>query len=198
MCFIFSCIFLISYYTFTHFSVLVKAFCFVHDYQLLQLPYFTLLSAPPSPPKIYLRIPQDPKTGRWALLCLTWGFHPNKLNLIWTYQSTAAKINHLSVTNCTLPALTFHSNLSEHQGDGALLSSDWLVNSMPAQQSKCFQVMDNHSHEVFLFSVFFLPPKQSLDTGVTFTCEVRDHPAITTALTASFTWGKSESICLII
>lgn len=150
--------------------------------------------APPSPPKIYLRIPQDPQTDQWALLCLTWGFHPNKVNLIWTYQSTTADINHPSVTNCTLPVLTSHGNLSEHQGDGALLSSDWLVNSMPTQQSKCFQVMDNHSREVFLFSVFFLPSKQSLDTGITFTCEVRDHPAITTALNASFTWGKWESI----
>ncbi|XP_026229087.1 tyrosine-protein phosphatase non-receptor type substrate 1-like isoform X2 [Anabas testudineus] len=149
--------------------------------------------APPSPPKMYLRIPEDPQTGQWALLCLTGGFHPNKLNLVWTYQSTAADINHLSVTNCTLPALNSHGNLSEQPVDGALLSSDWLVNSMPVHQSKCFQVMDNHSREMFLFSVFILPLKQSLDTGITFTCEVRDHPAITTALTSSFTWDASPN-----
>ncbi|XP_032363011.1 uncharacterized protein LOC116674963, partial [Etheostoma spectabile] len=49
-------------------------------------------------------------------------------------------------------------------------------------------VMDSNSQEVFLFSVFFLPHRESLETGITFTCGVQDHPAMTTALTASFTW----------
>ncbi|GLD53049.1 tyrosine-protein phosphatase non-receptor type substrate 1-like isoform X1, partial [Lates japonicus] len=66
----------------------------------------------------------DPQTGQWALLCLTGGFHPSKLTLTWTSRSTAADIDHLSVTNCTLPAVNPHSNLSEHLADGALLSSD--------------------------------------------------------------------------
>ncbi|XP_070690737.1 tyrosine-protein phosphatase non-receptor type substrate 1-like [Pempheris klunzingeri] len=149
--------------------------------------------APPSAPKIYLQIPPDPVTGQWALLCLTGGFHPSKLTLTWTYQSRAADIDHLSVTNCTLPAINPHGNLSEHPADGALLSSDWLVNSMPPSQPKCFQVTDNHSQEVFLYSVFFLPLKQSLDTGITFTCWVQDHPAMSAALTASFTWDASPN-----
>ncbi|GAA6220429.1 tyrosine-protein phosphatase non-receptor type substrate 1-like isoform X1 [Lates japonicus] len=156
-----------------------------------------VVSAPPSAPKIYLQIPPDPQTGQWALLCLTGGFHPSKLTLTWTSRSTAADIDHLSVTNCTLPAVNPHSNLSEHLADGALLSSDWLVHYMPPHQPKCFQLMDNHSQEVYLFSVFFLPLKQSLDKGITFTCAVQDHPAMTTALTASFTWDASPNELMV-
>uniref|UniRef100_A0A3Q1H4M3 Ig-like domain-containing protein n=1 Tax=Acanthochromis polyacanthus TaxID=80966 RepID=A0A3Q1H4M3_9TELE len=148
--------------------------------------------APPSAPKVYLQIPPDPQTGQWALICLTGGFHPSRLTLAWMYQSAAADIDHLSVTNCTLPANGPHGNLSEHPTDGALLSS-WLANSVPLHQSECFQVTDTYSREVFLFSVLFLPKKESLKTGITFTCRLRDHPAMTTALTASFTWGNYGS-----
>ncbi|KAL3980402.1 leucine-rich repeat-containing protein 16 [Sarotherodon galilaeus] len=144
--------------------------------------------APPSAPKIYLQIPPEPHTDQWALLCLTGGFYPSRLTLTWTYQSAAAVIDHLSVTNCTLPADKPHSNLSEHPPNEALLSSDLLVNSEPRHQSKCLQVMDNHSREMYLLSVFSLPNKHSLKTGITFTCWVQDHPAMTTPLTASFTW----------
>ncbi|XP_039972586.1 signal-regulatory protein beta-1-like isoform X2 [Xiphias gladius] len=156
-----------------------------------------IVLAPPPAPKIYLQIPPDPQTGQWALLCLTGGFHPSKLTLTWTYQSTAANIDNLSVTNCTLPAVNPHMNLSQHLADGALLSSDWLVNSKLPQQPECFQLMDNHSQEVYLFSVFFLPLKQSLATGITFTCDVQDHPAMTTALTASFTWDASPNELMV-
>lgn len=178
----------------------------VYDYELLQWPNFTLWIiqsdvftlffapfpwlAPPSAPKIYLQIPPNPQTGQWALLCVTGEFHPRNLTLIWTYQSEAVNIDQLSVTNCTLPAIHPHGNLSAGPADAALLSSGWLVNSMPPRQPQCFQVMNNHNGEVYLFSMFFLPLKQSLDTGITFTCAVQDHPAMTTALTASFTWGK--------
>lgn len=148
------------------------------------------LLAPPSAPTIYLQIPPGPQAGQWALLCLTGGFHPSELTLTWTYQSAAADIDRLSITNCTLPAINPHGNLSGHPADRALLSSDWLVHSTPPSQPKCFQVMDNHSQEVYLFSVIFLPLKQSLETGITFTCGVQGHPAMSTALTASFTWGK--------
>lgn len=148
------------------------------------------MPGPPSAPKIYLQAPPDPVTGQWALVCLTGGFHPSELTLTWTYQSTAARIDQLSVTNCTLPSISPQRNVSGYRADGALLSSVWPVNSTPLNQPMCFQVMDEHSREVFLLSVFFLPPKQSLDAGITFTCGVQDHPALSTALTASFTWGK--------
>ncbi|XP_068591538.1 tyrosine-protein phosphatase non-receptor type substrate 1-like [Cebidichthys violaceus] len=154
--------------------------------------------APPSAPKIYLQIPPDPQTGQWALFCLTGGFHPSELTLTWTYQSTAANIDLLSVTNCTLPAFNPYGNLAEQPADGAPLSSDWSVNSMPTSHSKCFQVIDNHSREVYLFSVIGLPQKESLETGITFTCGVQDHPAMTTVLTASFTWGTflpNNTVC---
>ncbi|XP_029306960.1 uncharacterized protein LOC115020989 [Cottoperca gobio] len=154
--------------------------------------------APPSAPKIYLQIPPDPQTGHWALFCLTGRFYPNELTLTWTYQSATTNIDHLSVTNCTLPTIQPHGDLSEHLTDGAVLSSDWLVNSMPPpSHPKCFQVMDNHSREVYLFSVFFLPQKESLETGITFTCGVQDHPAMTTALTASFTWEASTNELIV-
>ncbi|KAL7394413.1 hypothetical protein ABVT39_025792 [Epinephelus coioides] len=146
--------------------------------------------APPSAPKIYLQTPSDPQTGQWALFCLTGGFHPSELTLTWTYQSEAANIDHLSVTNCTLPVFNPHGYLSKHQAEGALLSSDWLLDFMPTSHLKCFQVMDNHSRKAYLFSVFLLPQKESLKAGITFTCGVQDHPAMTTALTASFTWGN--------
>ncbi|KAM3613587.1 uncharacterized protein V6R79_001902 [Siganus canaliculatus] len=148
-----------------------------------------LVLAPPSAPKTYLQVPADPQTGHWALLCLTGGFHPSQLTLTWTYQSTAAGIDRLSVTSCSLPG----SNLSEHPAGGALLSSHWTLNSMTPQQPGCFQVTDNHSQEVYLFSLFYLPLRQSLETGITFTCGVRDHPAMSSALTASFTWDASPN-----
>ncbi|XP_042346716.1 uncharacterized protein LOC121946280 [Plectropomus leopardus] len=153
--------------------------------------------APPSTPKIYLQIPSDPQTGQWALFCLTGGFHPSELTLTWTYQSTAANIDHLSVSNCTLPAVNPHGYLSEQPADRALLSSDWLVDSKLPNHPKCFQVMDSHSQKAYLFSVFFLPQKESLETGITFTCGVQDHPAITTALTASFTWDASPNELIV-
>ncbi|XP_033968638.1 tyrosine-protein phosphatase non-receptor type substrate 1-like isoform X2 [Trematomus bernacchii] len=143
--------------------------------------------APPSAPQIYLQIPPDPQTGQWALFCLTGGFHPSELTLTWTYQSAGAIIDHLPLTNCTLPAPHPHAELSEHLTDGAVLSSDRLVNP------KCFQVTDNHSREAYLFSVFLLPQKESLETGITFTCSVQDHPARTMALTTSFTWDASPN-----
>ncbi|KAM7421322.1 hypothetical protein PAMA_015462 [Pampus argenteus] len=154
--------------------------------------------APPSAPKLYLQIPSNPQTGQWALLCLTGGFHPRSLTLTWTYRSAAVDIDHLSVTNCTLPiTINPHGNLSDGLADRTLLSSGWLVNSKPPRRPQCFQVMNNHSGEVYLFSVFFLPQKQSLDTGITFTCGVQDHPAMTTPLTASFTWDASPNELIV-
>ncbi|KAM7383101.1 hypothetical protein PAMP_002783 [Pampus punctatissimus] len=83
-------------------------------------------------------------------------------------------------------------------GNGTeLVVLGWLVNSKPPRRPQCFQVMNNHSGEVYLFSVFFLPQKQSLDTGITFTCGVQDHPAMTTALTASFTWDTSPNELIV-
>ncbi|KAK5861983.1 hypothetical protein PBY51_017418 [Eleginops maclovinus] len=143
--------------------------------------------APPSAPRIYLQIPPDPQTGQWALFCLTGGFHPSELTVTWTYQSAAANIDHLPITNCTLPALHPHTDLSEHPNDAVMLSSDGMVNP------KCFQVMDNHSRKAYFFSVLYLPQKESLETGITFTCSVQDHPGMTTALTTSFTWDAAPN-----
>ncbi|KAF0046003.1 hypothetical protein F2P81_002532 [Scophthalmus maximus] len=113
------------------------------------------------------------------------------LTLAWTHRSkAAADISHPSVTKCTLPAVGPHGNLSDRVADGALLSSDWLASPALLRQPKCFQLMANRSQGVYLLGVIFLPLKQSLDEGITFTCTVRDHPAMTTDLTASFTWGK--------
>lgn len=151
------------------------------------------LLAPPSAPRIYLHTPADTLMGQWALLCLTGGFHPSQLTLTWTYQSTAASIDHLSVISYTIPAIKRNGNLCNGSPEGTLLSPDWTVNSERTCQTQCFQMMDNHSGESFLFSVFFLPPKQSLATGITLTCGVQDHPALTTAVTASFTWGKQAN-----
>ncbi|XP_030014292.1 tyrosine-protein phosphatase non-receptor type substrate 1-like [Sphaeramia orbicularis] len=149
-----------------------------------------IILAPPSPPKIYLQIPPDPRAGRWALLCLTGGFHPENLTLTWTYQSKA-DIDPMSVSSCTVPAFNPHGNLSESE---SLLSSHWLVNSTPPHEPKCLQVMDNTSGEVYLLNVFFLPLKESLDETITFTCRVHDHPAMTSALNASFTWGNLKTV----
>ncbi|XP_029928240.1 uncharacterized protein LOC115373807 [Myripristis murdjan] len=150
-----------------------------------------IVLAPPSAPRIFLQTPSNPQIGRWALLCLTGGFHPSQLTLTWTYQSEV-NIDHLPVSNCTLSSINPHSNLSEAPAPGAL-SSDWLEDSVPEHRPKCFQVMDNSSREVYLVSVFSLPLKQSLDAGITFTCRVQDHPAMTAALTASFTWDASPN-----
>lgn len=43
---------------------------------------------------------------------------------------SAASIDHLSVNNCTLPAIHPRDTLLEHQAGEPLLSSDWVVNSM--------------------------------------------------------------------
>lgn len=148
--------------------------------------------APPSAPQLYLQIPPNQLTGQWALLCLTSGFHPDNLTLTWTYRSALADIDHLSVISCTIPAVSHHGNLSTGPPNGTLTSPDWMVKSMSSCQPQCFQMMDNLSGESYLFSLFLLPQKQSLDAGLTFTCRVQDHPALTTAVTASFTWGKEK------
>lgn len=46
----------------------------------------------------------------------------------WTLS--AVNIDHLSVNNCTLPAIKPQDTVFEHQAGGPLLSSDWLVNSV--------------------------------------------------------------------
>ncbi|CAN9513866.1 unnamed protein product [Ophioblennius macclurei] len=137
----------------------------------------------PSAPKLYLQIPSDPQTGEWALLCFTGGFYPSELSLTWTYRSAGADAEHLSVTNCTLLANSTSSNVSEH-------SAGWLVSSAPSDRSQCFQITDRSRQEMYLVSGFLLPKKQSLKTGIIFTCGVRDHPAMTGALTTSITWGN--------
>ncbi|KAM9309550.1 igLON family member 5 isoform 1-T2 [Pholidichthys leucotaenia] len=152
-----------------------------------------LLFTPPAPPKIYLEASPEPQSGQWVLLCLTGEFHPRRITLSWTYQSADTDIDHLSVSNCTLPS----SNLPDVQAIEAPLSPIWLVNSSPLHQSKCLQVVDSHSREVYLFSVVFLPKKQSLKTGITFTCGVYDHPALTDALTASFTWDAPANELIV-
>ncbi|XP_029958202.1 tyrosine-protein phosphatase non-receptor type substrate 1-like [Salarias fasciatus] len=139
--------------------------------------------ASPSAPRLFLQIPSDPQTGQWALLCVTGGFHPSVLSLTWTYQSTAADAEQLSVTNCTLPANRAASGVSEHPAGR-------LVSSAPSDLPRCFQIADGNRQETYLFSGFLLPKKESLKTGMIFTCGVQDHPAMTGALTASFTWGR--------
>lgn len=151
------------------------------------------LPAPPSAPRIYLQIPADQESGPWALYCFTGGFHPSNLTITWTYLSAAADIDHLSATNCALPAIDHRRNLSGRHADGTLLASDWSVNSMPPNQSQCFQMTDAASRDVFLFSVVYLAERKSLHTGITFRCEVHGHPAITSPLNASFTWGKQRT-----
>lgn len=140
-----------------------------------------IVLVPPSAPRLYLQIPSDPQSGEWALLCFTGGFHPSVLSLTWAYQSTAADTELLSVTNCTLHADSSTTSASEH-------SAGRLVSSAPSEHSKCFQMTDRNGQEMYLFSVFLLPKKQFLQTGIVFTCGVQDHPAMTGALTASFTW----------
>lgn len=150
------------------------------------------LLAPPSAPKMLLQVPSDPQTGQWALLCVTGGFHPNHLTLTWSSQ-TVADIDHPLDSNCTFPFSNPHVDLSTSLIPGAP-TSDRLVDSMfsstPQHQPKCFQVTDHFDQERHLVSVFLLPMKQSLDTGITYTCTIQDHPALTTTLSATFTWGK--------
>ncbi|KAM8869445.1 signal-regulatory protein beta-1-like isoform 1-T8 [Spinachia spinachia] len=156
-----------------------------------------LVWAPPSAPKIYLQIPPEPLTGEWALFCLTGGFHPSQLTLTWTSQRAAANIDHLSVSTCTLPALSLVGNASAHPDGGALLSSDWSLNSVPTSRSRCFQVTDNHSREAYLLSVIVLPHRGSLGAGINFTCAVQDHPAMTAVMAASFTWDASPNELIV-
>lgn len=99
--------------------------------------------------------PQIQRPLNRLCFCLTGGFHQSRLTLTWISQS--ANIDHLSVTNCPLRGNSLHSSLSEHPADRALLSSDWLVNTMPAHQSECFQVIDNHCQGICLFNYFFSP-----------------------------------------
>ncbi|XP_017279204.2 signal-regulatory protein beta-1-like [Kryptolebias marmoratus] len=149
--------------------------------------------APPSAPKIFLQIPSNPQTDHWALICLTGGFHPSRVTLTWTYHSAAADIDHLSDANCTVPASNSHGSLPEPPADGALLSSDQFVKSAAAHQSQCLLMTDNHSLDVYLFSGIILPKKQSMKAGITFTCWVKDHPAMNDSLTSFFTWDASPN-----
>ncbi|XP_037308695.2 signal-regulatory protein beta-1-like isoform X2 [Pungitius pungitius] len=150
-----------------------------------------LVWAPPSAPKIYLQIPPEPPSGEWALVCLTGGFHPSQLTLTWTSRGAAGNTESPSVSNCTLPALSLGGNASAQLDGGAPLSPDWSVNS------RCFQVTDNHTREAFLLSVIVLPRRGSLEAGITFTCAVQDHPAMTALMAASFTWDASPNELIV-
>ncbi|XP_068179795.1 uncharacterized protein [Antennarius striatus] len=150
---------------------------------------------PPSTPKMYLQIPGDPQNGQWVLLCLTWGFHPSKLTLTWTYRSAAvtAAIDHPPGASCILPAV----NLSARTVDGVLLTSDWLVNATTRRQPRCFQLVDEETQDVYLLNALPLPLKPSVDAGITFTCEVLDHPAMSTPLNATFVWDASPNELIV-
>lgn len=136
----------------------------------------SLCPAAPSAPSLYLQTTSDLETGRWALLCVTGGFHPTELSLTWTYQSAAPAIDHLSVNSCTLPVpLNPQSDPSENQ------------------TLRCVQMVDINTSEVYLVSVLLLPDQQSLEAGITFSCVVEGHPAMTVPLTASYTWGNTQT-----
>lgn len=149
------------------------------------------ISAPPSAPKIFLQIPPNPQSDHWALICLTGGFHPSRVTLTWTYRSAAADIDHLPDASCTLPANSSHGSLPEPSADGARLSSARFVKSAAARQPRCLLMIEGHSLDVYLLSEIILPKKKTfMNAGITFTCWVRDHPALNSSLTSSFTWGK--------
>lgn len=117
-----------------------------------------------------------------GLLCVSLGgggFHPSKLTLSWRCCSAAADIDHLSVRNCALPAITPRGIHSQLPADGALLSSDWLVNSMPLGRRRCFKMAGRLGRAARFFSVF--TPRRNRSHGHMW---VQDDAAIGTEITS--------------
>lgn len=83
-------------------------------------------------------------------------------------------IDHLSVNNCTLPAINPRDTLLEHQAGEPLLSLDWVVNSATEVSHDGWKTRS----ENFTPSMFFYPLRQqSVETGIASPCWVQQPPS---------------------
>ncbi|XP_019896598.2 tyrosine-protein phosphatase non-receptor type substrate 1-like [Esox lucius] len=143
-----------------------------------------IVLAPPSAPQLLLQVPSNTQTDRWALVCVTGGFHPNHLTLTWTEQSAGHGSHDHVGSSCTLRPNQNHVN----QSHGQLPEI-----STPIRMEDCFQLTDISRKEVYLISVLYLPKRLFVDAGVSYTCTVQDHPGLDSALSASFSWGAAPN-----
>ncbi|CAB1333514.1 unnamed protein product, partial [Coregonus sp. 'balchen'] len=112
-----------------------------------------------------LIVPSDPQTDQWALLCVTGGFHPHHLTLTWTHQGGEDSPHRFVGSNCTIQINQSHSLIPK------LSTPNWM--------GECFQVTDSSRKEVYVISVLSLPPRGSVDAGVSYTCSVHwTHPCL--------------------
>ncbi|KAL0984778.1 hypothetical protein UPYG_G00146790 [Umbra pygmaea] len=146
-----------------------------------------IVLVPPSTPQLLLQVPSENPTGQWALLCVTGGFHPKHLTLTWIGKNAEDSSHHFVGHSCTLhPALP--------QVDQSLGQSGAKI-SIPIWREDCFQLTNSSRNgtSVYLVSVLYLPPRLSVKSRVTYTCSVQNHPALDSALTASFSWDAAPN-----
>ncbi|XP_035290044.1 signal-regulatory protein beta-1-like [Anguilla anguilla] len=150
--------------------------------------------APPSVPHLFLQVPSDLWSGQWNLFCVTGGFHPNQVRLSWTQNGAESELQDCTPGSADPgPVQTNGSvrqNLTLEENDDSA-PKVWLPVSLvmevkPRPHQQCIFVTDSSGRGPYLVSV--LPLSLGPAAGVTYTCTVRDHPALPTALSASLNW----------
>ncbi|KAL2084063.1 hypothetical protein ACEWY4_019581 [Coilia grayii] len=143
---------------------------------------------PPSVPVLFLKVPSSQGPLQWSLLCETRGFYPPSVNLSWTQTragGVAEPIGSMCSWETTRSEVKRSHNLTTPLLPNRDLGSD--VGRHPGQSlAQCLQVEKLGQ----LVSVLELPPQGSQSDDVTYTCTVSGHPALSTALSASYIQGE--------
>ncbi|KAJ7985325.1 hypothetical protein DPEC_G00350900 [Dallia pectoralis] len=62
--------------------------------------------------KLIVLVPSNTQTYQWALVCVTGGFHPNHVTLIWTHRTAEHGPRHLVGSRCSPGVARRHINQS--------------------------------------------------------------------------------------
>ncbi|KAK6469937.1 tapasin-related protein-like [Huso huso] len=126
-----------------------------------------LVYAPPSTPKVFLKISPAPTQESWSLVYSTRGFHPAEINVSWIRESS--------------PQSPVYNQPSERM-DQTTVSN--LV-------SESLVLYEESSQGWYLLSHLPVDPRTS--SGDVYTCTVQ-HVSLRQPLTASFHWDEFEKI----
>lgn len=149
---------------------------------------FPSLTVPPSVPVVLLQMPPAQASERWSLLCLTGGFTPANFSLRWTRTLVGSLIE---PTGPDCPWNTTESEVNRTE-NVTTLSQEHVAPWYPWERhGQCLRLTVSSGQQFRqLVSVLELPPQASQSHDVIYTCSVSGHPALTSALTASFKWGE--------
>ncbi|XP_041961833.1 tyrosine-protein phosphatase non-receptor type substrate 1-like [Alosa sapidissima] len=144
-----------------------------------------MVHVPPSVPVVLLQVLPAQGSGQWSLLCVTGGFTPAPFSLHWTRTPTGGLTEPVGPDcswNANEPEVKRSDNISTHSPDRHVPLHLW------PSRGQCLRLPDGSVWFRQLVSVLQLPPRESQSDDVIYTCAVSGHPALTAALSTSFTW----------